>query len=55
MPARVLDGTALAKGIRERIGADIAQKQKANPRYKPCLKIIQGKLCDQNIFALQLR
>lgn len=42
MSARILDGTAIAKSIRERIGADIAQKQQLNPRYKPSLKIIQG-------------
>lgn len=42
MAARKLDGNAIARNIRERIGAQIADKQKANPRYKPCLKIIQG-------------
>jgi methylenetetrahydrofolate dehydrogenase (NADP+)/methenyltetrahydrofolate cyclohydrolase/formyltetrahydrofolate synthetase len=42
MTARILDGTAIAKSIRERIGAEIAERQKANPRYKPSLKIIQG-------------
>lgn len=42
MTARVLDGTAIAKSIRERIGAEIVEKQKLNPRYKPSLKIIQG-------------
>lgn len=42
MVATKLDGNAIAKTIRERIGAEIAEKQKANPRYKPNLKIIQG-------------
>lgn len=42
MSARILDGTAIAKSIRERIGTEITEKQKLNPRYKPCLKIIQG-------------
>lgn len=42
MVARQLDGTAIAKAIRERIGAEIAERQKANPRYQPCLKIIQS-------------
>ncbi|KID85869.1 C-1-tetrahydrofolate synthase [Metarhizium guizhouense ARSEF 977] len=42
MTARVLDGTAIAKSIRERIGAEIVEKQKLNPRYKPSLKIIQA-------------
>lgn len=42
MVARQLDGTAIAKAIRERIGAEIAERQKANPRYQPCLKIVQS-------------
>lgn len=42
MGAIKLDGTAIAKAIRERLGAEIVEKQKLNPRYKPCLKIIQG-------------
>jgi hypothetical protein len=37
-----IDGTAIAKKIRERLGAEIVEKQKANPRYRPCLKIVQG-------------
>lgn len=44
MVARKLDGTAIAKSLRERIGAEIAHKQKLNPRYRPCLKIVQGTL-----------
>ncbi len=42
MVATKLDGTALAKKIRESLRADIAEKQKTNPRFQPCLKIIQG-------------
>jgi methylenetetrahydrofolate dehydrogenase (NADP+)/methenyltetrahydrofolate cyclohydrolase/formyltetrahydrofolate synthetase len=42
MVATKLDGTAIAKGIRERLGTEIAEKQKLNPRYKPSLKILQG-------------
>lgn len=42
MGALKLDGTAIAKAIRERLGAEIAEKQRLNPRYKPSLKIIQG-------------
>lgn len=42
MVATKLDGTAIAKAIREKIGAEIAERQKLNPRFKPCLKIIQG-------------
>ncbi|RYO79480.1 hypothetical protein DL766_006223 [Monosporascus sp. MC13-8B] len=41
MTATKLDGTAIAKKIRERLAAEIIEKQRANPRYKPCLKIIQ--------------
>jgi hypothetical protein len=43
MVATKLDGTAIAKKIRERLATDIAEKQKLNPRYQPSLKIIQGK------------
>jgi methylenetetrahydrofolate dehydrogenase (NADP+)/methenyltetrahydrofolate cyclohydrolase/formyltetrahydrofolate synthetase len=42
MGATKLDGTAIAKSIRERLGQEIADKQKLNSRYKPSLKIIQG-------------
>lgn len=42
MAATRLDGTAIAKRIRERLAAEIVEKQKANPKYQPCLKIIQG-------------
>ena len=36
-----IDGTAIAKKIRERLHADIKQTQKINPRFKPSLKILQ--------------
>lgn len=42
MVATKLDGTAIAKSIRERLGEEITAKQKVNPRYKPTLNIIQG-------------
>lgn len=42
MVASKIDGTAIAKAIRERIRLEILEKQQTNPRYKPCLKIIQG-------------
>ena len=42
MVATKLDGTAIAKSIRERLGTEIAEKQKLNPRFKPTLKIVQG-------------
>jgi methylenetetrahydrofolate dehydrogenase (NADP+)/methenyltetrahydrofolate cyclohydrolase/formyltetrahydrofolate synthetase len=41
MPAQKIDGTAIAKSIRERINKDIAEKQALNPRYKPSLVIVQ--------------
>ena len=39
--ATKIDGTAIAKKIREGLHAEILEKQKLNPRYKPSLKIIQ--------------
>jgi hypothetical protein len=42
MPAQKIDGTAIAKDIREQIIGDIREKQKTNPRYNPSLVIIQG-------------
>lgn len=42
MVATKIDGNAIAKSIRERLSAEVAAKQKLNPRYQPCLKIIQG-------------
>jgi methylenetetrahydrofolate dehydrogenase (NADP+)/methenyltetrahydrofolate cyclohydrolase/formyltetrahydrofolate synthetase len=41
MTATKIDGTAIAKTIRERLHAEILNTQKINPRYKPSLKIIQ--------------
>ncbi|OAA37185.1 C-1-tetrahydrofolate synthase [Metarhizium rileyi] len=52
MTARILDGTAVAKSIRERIGAEIVEKQKLNPRYRPSLKIIQvGDRSDSSTYV----
>jgi hypothetical protein len=42
MTATKIDGTAIAKKIRERIHDQIAETQKINPRFTPSLKIIQG-------------
>lgn len=42
MAAIKIDGTAIAKRIREGLHAEILEKRKANPKYKPSLKIIQG-------------
>ncbi|PMD56892.1 FTHFS-domain-containing protein [Hyaloscypha bicolor E] len=41
MTATKIDGTAIAKKIREKLHAEIVETQKTNPRYKPSLKIIQ--------------
>lgn len=42
MAAIKIDGNAIAKSIREKLHAQVAETQKSNPRYKPSLKIIQG-------------
>lgn len=42
MTATKIDGTAIAKSIRERLGGYIKEKQAVNPRYRPSLKIVQG-------------
>ena len=44
MTATKIDGTAIAKGIRERLGEQIKKTQQTNPRYMPSLVIIQGML-----------
>lgn len=44
MVAAIIDGTAIAKGIRQKLNAEIGEKQKVNPRYKPSLVILQGTL-----------
>lgn len=41
MVATKIDGTAIAKKIRDALHTQILETQKTNPRYKPCLKIIQ--------------
>jgi methylenetetrahydrofolate dehydrogenase (NADP+)/methenyltetrahydrofolate cyclohydrolase/formyltetrahydrofolate synthetase len=43
MVAEKIDGTAIARRIRERIHKDIAEKQASNPRFKPSLTIVQGE------------
>lgn len=42
MGATKIDGTAIAKRIREGLHAEILDKKKINPRFVPSLKIIQG-------------
>ncbi|CAK7272171.1 tetrahydrofolate synthase [Sporothrix epigloea] len=41
MVASKIDGTALAKKIRDSLRAEVADKQKTNPRFQPSLRIIQ--------------
>ncbi|KAJ9156564.1 Formate-tetrahydrofolate ligase [Pleurostoma richardsiae] len=41
MAATKIDGTGIAKKIRERLHAEISEKQKTNPRFQPSLTIIQ--------------
>lgn len=41
MGASKIDGNAIAKSIREKLHTQIKETQKTNPRFKPCLKIIQ--------------
>ncbi|KAF8534428.1 formate--tetrahydrofolate ligase-domain-containing protein [Trichophaea hybrida] len=41
MVAEKIDGTVIARRIRERINKDIAEKQSVNPRFKPSLTIVQ--------------
>ena len=52
MVAAKIDGTAIAKSIREKINADIKKTQETNPRYKPSLKIIQvGERSDSSTYV----
>ncbi|PFH59568.1 hypothetical protein XA68_12136 [Ophiocordyceps unilateralis] len=52
MVATRLDGTAIARRLRESIAAEIVQKQETNPRYRPCLKIIQvGDRSDSSTYV----
>ncbi|KAI1635096.1 formate-tetrahydrofolate ligase [Biscogniauxia mediterranea] len=52
MVATRLDGTAIAKSIRARLAAEIVERQKLNPKYQPCLKIIQvGDRSDSSTYV----
>ena len=52
MVAAKIDGTAIAKGIRERLSEDIKKAQAANPRFKPALVIIQvGERTDSSTYV----
>jgi hypothetical protein len=43
MAGAKIDGTAIAKSIRQGLKAEIEQLQVTNPRFKPNLIIFQGK------------
>lgn len=43
MAAAKIDGTAIAKSIRQGLKSEIEQIQVTNPRFKPNLVIFQGK------------
>ena len=52
MMAEKIDGSAIAKSIRERINAEIKEAQASNPRYKPSLVIIQvGDRSDSSTYV----
>ena len=52
MAAERIDGTAIAKSIRERIDAEIKKTQETNPRYKPSLTIVQvGDRSDSSTYV----
>lgn len=42
MAGTKIDGTTIAKTIRERLKAEIQKIQESNPRFKPSLVIFQG-------------
>ena len=52
MAAVTIDGTAIAKSIREKINAQIKRTQTSNPRYKPSLIIVQvGDRSDSSTYV----
>ncbi|KAL9000538.1 MAG: hypothetical protein Q9169_000831 [Polycauliona sp. 2 TL-2023] len=52
MAAQRIDGTAIAKAIREGISSQIRQIQQTNPRYKPSLTIVQvGDRSDSSTYV----
>ena len=52
MAATKIDGTGIAKSIRERICTDIKKAQETNPRYQPSLKIVQvGDRSDSSTYV----
>ncbi|ODH16243.1 hypothetical protein ACO22_06371 [Paracoccidioides brasiliensis] len=52
MAAIKIDGTAIAKNIRERLNAEIQKSQQTNPRFKPSLVIFQiGDRSDSSTYV----
>ncbi|KAI4209602.1 MAG: hypothetical protein LQ351_007499 [Letrouitia transgressa] len=52
MAVERIDGTVIAKGIREKINASIRKAQETNPRYKPSLTIVQvGERSDSTTYV----
>jgi methylenetetrahydrofolate dehydrogenase (NADP+) / methenyltetrahydrofolate cyclohydrolase / formyltetrahydrofolate synthetase len=52
MVGQKIDGTAIARSIRERIHDQIREAQKGNPRYRPSLKIVQvGDRTDSSTYV----
>ncbi|POS87438.1 FTHFS-domain-containing protein [Erysiphe pulchra] len=52
MTAEIIDGTAIAKKIRQKIHADIEATRCTNPRFKPSLKILQiGNRSDSSTYV----
>lgn len=52
MTATKIDGTAIAKSIREGLKAEIAKIQESNPRFKPSLVIFQvGNRSDSSTYV----
>ncbi|KAL8695193.1 MAG: hypothetical protein Q9218_000231 [Villophora microphyllina] len=52
MAAERINGTAIAKAIREQINSDIQRTQQTNPRYKPSLTIVQvGDRSDSSTYV----
>ncbi|KAL8714013.1 MAG: hypothetical protein Q9220_002159 [cf. Caloplaca sp. 1 TL-2023] len=50
--AERIDGTAIAKAIREKINSGIQRAQQTNPRYKPSLTIVQvGDRSDSSTYV----
>lgn len=52
MTAQKIDGTAIAKSIRARLHSEIQERKKANPKYIPSLKIIQGMSSQPELHTL---